>query len=178
VIWHSLLEGAFTFDDDGQHDDERELPANVVPRVAARGVRDDLGRAGLRMPARGRIDLGALHASGLLPSATEPVAVIGTGECAFEPFLLAEALERAGYPVHLQCLSRSPARLGAAIEATLDCRDPYTEGVGYYLHNPPPPEQFCIVVHEHPLTAPLVDDGRHWLHLPIPASTCERAPCK
>ncbi|MCF7984333.1 MAG: phosphoribosyltransferase domain-containing protein [Thiohalocapsa sp.] len=168
VIWHSLVEGAFTFNDDGQDDGARELPVNVVPRVAARGVRGDLGRSGLQMPACSRIDLDALNAIGRLPSGAEPVAVIGTGECAFEPFLLAEALEHAGYAVHLQCLSRSPARLGGAIAATLDCRDPYSEGVGYYLHNPPPREQFCIAVHEHPLTAPLTDDGRYWLHLLIP----------
>jgi len=176
VLWHSLLEGAFTFTDDGQSDGPRELPVNVVARVAALGVRDDLGRSGLRMPVRGRIDLNALNATGGLPSVAEPVGVIGTGECAFEPFLLAETLERAGYTVHLQCLSRSPALLGGAIAATLDCPDPYGEGVGYYLHNPPPSGQFCIVVHEHPLAAPLADGGRHWLHLLIPAGSPERAP--
>ncbi len=61
LIWHSLLEGAFTFDSDGQTDGVRELPMNVVPHVAARGVRGDLGRTGLRMPARGRVDPQRCH---------------------------------------------------------------------------------------------------------------------
>lgn len=168
VVWHSLLEGAFTFTDEGKEKTRCVLPDNVEPLTRARGVRSDLGRRGLHMPGCGRIDLETLNMATRLRAESAPVAVIGTGECAFEPFLLAEALERAGHEVHLQCVSRSPARLGGAIQETLPCQDVYGEGVGYYLHNPPTREQFGIVVHEHPLAAPLTDDGRQWLHLPIP----------
>ena len=169
VRWTSLMEGSFTFIDDGDSTELRVLPGNVHPQNRAVGVRGDLGRQGMRMPAHARLDLRALGYADGLPPMDEPLTVIGTGECAFEPFLFAELLEGDGYDVHLQCISRSPAQRGGAILDTLDCQDPYGEGVGYYLHNPPSPTSFCIAVHEEPIAGPLAADGHAWMHLQIPA---------
>ncbi|ESQ14426.1 MAG: hypothetical protein N838_05665 [Thiohalocapsa sp. PB-PSB1] len=168
IRWHSLLEGAFSFIDEQTPVDPRTLPDNVEPRVHASGVRGDLGRTGLWMPTVAHINPEAPSLADQLPAADTPVRVIGTGECAFAPFLLAEALERLGYDVYFQCVSRSPVRLGGAIQATLECQDPYGEGVGYYLHNPPPAGHACIVVLEHPLDGPVASAARQWLHLMIP----------
>jgi hypothetical protein len=142
--WHSLLRGNFAFVPDADFT-PAELPPDVEARQAPPLARADLGRRALAVPPAGF----AAPALGLPELARDrPVAVIGTGECAFDAFLLAEALENAGYRATVQCASRSPILAGGAIRATLPWPDPYDEGVGYHLHNPPGAEATCVVLGE------------------------------
>jgi len=158
--WHALLEGTFKFEPDADFR-PGELPANVEAASVPQWARDDLGRRGVAVPAGGfpgpAIDLGVLEQN-------RPFAVVGTGECAFQPFLLAEALETAGYVATVQCTSRSPVQIGGAIAATLSCPDPYGQSVGYYLHNPPLPSCVGVSVSERDCGEPPVVAGGHWFH--------------
>jgi len=61
--------------------------------------------------------------------------VLGTSEFVWQPFLLAERLERQGEDVRFGAVTRSPARQGHAIERTLAFRDNYGLGLPNYLYN-------------------------------------------
>ena len=158
--WHALLEGTFRFEPDAAFR-RGDLPANVEATSVRQWARDDLGRCGVAVP-RGGFRAPMIDAGNFTQG--RPVAVVGTGECAFQPFLLAEALELAGHMVTMQCTSRSPVLIGGAIEATLICPDPYGQSVGYYLHNPPSRHCVGVSVSERDCGGPPVVTGGDWLH--------------
>ncbi len=133
VSWHSLLSGRFAFVPDADFL-PGTLPTDVEPCRSPPPARADLGRRALAVPYGGFPSPPIPHEA--LPPPC-PIAMIGTGECAFEPFMLAEALESEGYTPTVQCVSRSPILTGGAIRSTAVWPDPYDEDVGYYLHNPP-----------------------------------------
>lgn len=153
VSWHALVTGAFDFVPEHRFR-PGILPGNVVPRAhVAAPARDDLGRRGVLMPIEGLVvtppTLAPSHGEG-----SAPIAAIGVGECALPSFLHAEALAAAGHPVTVQCTSRSPVRPGGAIAWSLGCEDPYHQGVGYYIHNPPDQNATWLVVSETGAGAP------------------------
>lgn len=147
VSWHALLTGSFTFVPEQGFKPGR-LPDNVDAAAApAAPARDDLGRRGVLMPAGGL----AVSRHGIaLPACNTAasIAAIGVGECALPSFLHAEELAAAGYRVTVQCTSRSPVKPGGAIAGSLVCEDPYHQGVGYYLHNPPEDQATWLIVSE------------------------------
>ncbi len=147
VSWHALLTGSFAFvPEHGFH--SGSLPGNVTAAATpAAPARDDLGRRGVLMPAEG---LAVTHHGIELPArdTDASIAAIGVGECALPSFLHAEALAAEGYRVTVQCTSRSPVKPGGAIAESLACEDPYHQGVGYYLHNPPADQATWLVVSE------------------------------
>ncbi|MBX9952809.1 MAG: phosphoribosyltransferase family protein [Candidatus Obscuribacterales bacterium] len=63
------------------------------------------------------------------------VLVLGTGEFAYPPFLLAEFLESRGVDVFYQSTTRSPIMAGSAIEHKLIFMDNYEDGINNYLYN-------------------------------------------
>lgn len=136
----SLLEGGFEFRPDPAY--RTAPPAQVTARRPSRFARADTGRTGLPMPAPFRPQ--AVEA---LPAG--PLVVVGTGEFAFQPFLLAEQLEQQGRDVLFQSTTRSPIHEGNAIRRKLTFADDHGEGVANYLYNLPSDRQ-AVVVYEHP----------------------------
>ena len=164
IAWCSLLDGQFDFaPTPGTR--PAVLPADVAARRPGWPARADQGRRGLLMPAGGSRP----PALALPPAAcSRALAVIGTGECAFAPFLAAEGLELAGLDVTFQTTSRSPVMPGGAVGHSVACPDPYGEGVGYYLHNPPGAQRLTIALYEDPLACEAPHPGLAWLRYPIP----------
>ena len=154
VSWHALVTGSFDFVPDRCFQ-SLMLPDDVVAAAHATApARDDLGRRGVLMPIEGLAvshQAIAPHPKGL----SEPICAIGVGECALPSFLHAEALAAGGHPVTVQCTSRSPVRPGGAIAWSLGCEDPYHQGVGYYIHNPPHRDATWLVVSETGAGAPM-----------------------
>ncbi len=164
VRWVSLLDGQFTYEAESGAAPVA-LPTDVDSRGSGWVARADLGRCGLSMPARGfRPPAIAIQAD----DTARPLAVIGTGECAFAPFLVAEALELAGWDVTFQTTTRSPVLPGGAVARTVACPDPYGEGVGYYLHNPPGAERLAVALYEQAGACEAPHPGLDWRRYTIP----------
>lgn len=92
-----------------------------------------------RVGARDAPALPARFLETLLPklSARQHIAVIGSGELMHPAYVLARAFENHGFDVSVQATTRSPVRLGGAIESSMVCDDCLGSGADYYLHNPP-----------------------------------------
>ena len=117
-------------------DTVREPAVDPLPRT------DDgrLGRA--RRSVRGCPPALAEHLAGSAPGSPggtgRPVLVLGTGEHVWEPFLVAEALERDGHDVRFGATTRSPILPGHAIRRGLAFGDHEGLGITNYLYNVDP----------------------------------------
>lgn len=160
VSFVSLLEGEFSFHPNSSfepallQDKEDKAPKPLAP------AQRRTGRCGLRLGAN------ASFRPGPRPRQNR-VAIVGTGEFQFLPFLWAEWLERNGFDVFFQSTTRSPIQRGGPIGDSLVFKDEYGEGVDNYLHNPPSPDREIIIAyeravlaHNHSLAAQL--GGRAW----------------
>lgn len=130
--FHSLLRGDYTFDPDPAFD-----PGPIPDVTGAGGFKDDylpvdfgrLGCVGLLTP-----DLdGMTRAAGLRPG--DRVLVLGTGEFAYPPYLLARHLQTRGWDTHFQTTTRSPLMTGAALATALEFVDNYHDGIPNYVYN-------------------------------------------
>ena len=65
----------------------------------------------------------------------EKMLILGTGEFAYPPFLLAERLEAAGFHVLYQSTTRSPIMTGLAIGCRIEHTDNYGDGIVNFLYN-------------------------------------------
>lgn len=67
----------------------------------------------------------------------EKFLVLGTGEFAYPPFLLAEALERSGFNVLYQSTTRSPIMVNdeLAIRCRIEHTDNYGDGIVNFIYN-------------------------------------------
>ena len=140
----SLFEGAFDFIPDPNFNPS--LPGQVTALRPTRYARSDLGRCGIDPQSQSH-KMNALSDalfSELDPD--RPVTIVGTGEFAYQPFLLAEWLERRGLDVLYQSSTRSPILLGDAISESLTTNDEQGEGVSNYLHNPPHSERRQVII--------------------------------
>ena len=118
--------------------DEAREPA-VDPLARADDAR--LGRA--RRSVRGcppalAASLAASSAASSAAGTRGPVLVLGTGEHVWEPFLVAEALERDGHDVRFGATTRSPIRPGHAIRRGYAFADHEGLGITNYLYNVDP----------------------------------------
>lgn len=150
IRFESLLEGSFNFEPNP--DFHPRLPGQVSSRQKAIGPRSDLGRRGidiLEFSSQFKNSLSPL--SGL--SKELPVAVIGTGEFTYVPFLLAEYLENQGFEVSFQSTTRSPILASKVIKNSLSFLDEHGEGVSNYLHNPPLSHEQVVIAYESELCA-------------------------
>ena len=77
---------------------------------------------------------------------TRPVLILGSGEHVWEPFLLAEALERQGIDVKFSASTRSPILTGHDIRCAFAFRDHEGLGISNYLYNVNPDDYSTIVV--------------------------------
>lgn len=85
-------------------------------------------RAGILSEERARRDYVAI-------SKKERVLVLGDGEHSYEALLIAEEIERQGGIAAVQCITRSPALLGHAIESVSYFNDAYGSGAPCFLYN-------------------------------------------
>jgi hypothetical protein len=132
----SLTQGKFSF---VQENELRNVP-QITDRIdqcilAPRGMRHG-GCKPQQLPDRWRIDA----------KPKQKTLVIGNGEYGFQPFLLAEELERMGAEVHLMATTRSPILLGGAISHIRFF--PAISGEGYteYLYNVPEKHNYDRVI--------------------------------
>jgi hypothetical protein len=132
VACHSLLAGSFRFEEDPAFD------PGVVPDVTGDGGCKDAylnanhGRLGLQRPLA--LDLDALIAdSGVEPG--QRLLVLGSGEFAYPPYLLARRLEQRGWDVHYQSTTRSPLLVDGDLHSVLEFGDNYHDGIPNYVYN-------------------------------------------
>lgn len=95
------------------------------------------------LQSSGNSRLGVWHNSTSLQKAptvkeNERIAVIGTGEFVWSPFLLAEHLEKQGATVTFSATSRSPINIGKAIKSKITFKDNYGFGINNFLYNVDP----------------------------------------
>ena len=93
--------------------------------------RMDWGRLGVSSHASGWGGIDRLNSARV----GERVLVVGTGEYVWWPFLYAEQLEQNGTHVRFSSVSRSPIRIGHAIESGIAFADNYGLGIANYLYN-------------------------------------------
>ena len=145
-----MLEGSFDFKPNLEF--RPQLPGQVNSRHKAAGPRSDLGRRGidiLEFSSQLKNSLSVLSSL----SKELPVAVIGTGEFTYVPFLLAEYLQTQGFEVSFQSTTRSPILESEVIQNGFSFLDEHGEGVSNYLHNPPLSQQQVVIAYESELCA-------------------------
>jgi hypothetical protein len=131
---HSLLRGTFDF--------EPDLAFNPgdAPSVVGRGdFKDELlaanhGRLGVRTPRE--YDLDAIITNLASHRACSGgLLVLGSGEFAHPPYLLARRLEELGHEVYFQSMTRSPLLVDGDLTSALEFTDNYGDGMPNYLYN-------------------------------------------
>ena len=105
----------------------------------------------------------------------EAILVLGTGEHVWQPFLLAEALERQGATVRFGATTRSPIAVGHAIGSAIAFSDNHGSGVAHYLYNVDPGAYDRIVLCcETPAASvdPRLLEALRWPDVLSDVSTC------
>lgn len=112
-----------------------DAPVPVMPsvNVTARGsvpvsTRQDWGRLGMD---ESYCETG----KSLVTERGEKILVLGSGEFVWQPFLLAERLERDGAEVRFSSLTRSPIAVGMAIQSAIAFSDNYGLGIPNFVYN-------------------------------------------
>lgn len=130
--FHSLLRGDFEF-----HPDPSFQPPQLEIRSSQGQFWDDIvpanfGRLGIQ-----RELLLPFEQTKLLDDLqpTDQVLVLGSGEFAYPPFLLARWLESHGMNVQFQTTTRSPILLGDDIASSISSTDNYHEEIPNYVYN-------------------------------------------
>jgi len=124
----NLLAGHFSFQ---QHADfNPKLPDNIDGGITKTQARKDTGRLGLRM---NQLSYRMMSP----PEKSEPMVIIGQGEFVLQPYLWAEALEKAGMDVLFQSTTRSPIIPGDAIERKIEFSDNNTPSTTQFCYNLP-----------------------------------------
>lgn len=114
---------------------QKRSPLPVMPNVniTASGQvtitgKQSWGRLGMTIPAN---DLGLfIHVS-----EGEKILVLGSGEFVWEPFLLAERLEKQGAIVKYSSTTRSPISTNFAIQSAITFTDNYGLGIPNFVYN-------------------------------------------
>ena len=125
----SLVQGDWHWQ---QHPDA-PTPSMPDVNVSTRGSvaivgKQSWGRLGMVQPAA---DLG----TAIQPLPAERVLVLGSGEFVWEPFLLAERLEKFGAAVRYSSTTRSPIAVGFAIQSAIAFTDNYGLGIANFVYN-------------------------------------------
>lgn len=127
----SLLRGRFSFEPDPGF---RPDPIDVNGSGGAKNayLPTNFGRLGLcGLPALAL----ERHIADLDLAPASRVLVLGSGEFAYPPYKLAEALEAAGHEVWFQTTTRSPVLVGGAIGSALSFEDNYFDGIPNFVYN-------------------------------------------
>lgn len=125
----SLVQGTWQW----EADPNAPLPIMPNVNVTASGSvpiigKQSWGRLGMTTPAG---DLGA----SITASLGEKILVLGTGEFVWEPFLLAERLEKQGARVKYSSTTRSPISTNFAIQSAITFSDNYGLGIPNFVYN-------------------------------------------
>lgn len=131
----SLFEGKFEFVPD-QHF-KAQLPHDVDKEICKKPCLDTVGRQGCRMPMELQPSDESLVEAIYDQAEGDEIAIIGTGEHLFLPFLVAEQIEQQGGQVVFQSTTRSPVivdgkTIANASEITID-RD--GQAYRHYIYN-------------------------------------------
>jgi hypothetical protein len=132
IRFHNLLQGSFALEEDAQFD-----PGPIPDVTGGDDFKDDCltrnhGRLGVRGPLSFDLDR-LIRSSEIRPG--ERLLVLGTGEFAYPPYLLARRLEERGWDVHFQSTTRSPLLLDRDITSALEFVDNYHDGMPNYVYN-------------------------------------------
>ncbi|SFU44542.1 phosphoribosyltransferase domain-containing protein [Xenorhabdus koppenhoeferi] len=125
----SLIEGNWQWDAD------ISAPVPVMPQVnvTARGKVSIIGQQ-----SWGRLGLDEIQCdigADIHTTADEKVLVLGSSEFVWQPFLLAERLEKEGASVIFGSTTRSPISCGHAIQSVMAFTDNYGLGIPNFLYN-------------------------------------------
>ncbi|CCW31862.1 conserved hypothetical protein [Xenorhabdus nematophila F1] len=125
----SLIEGSWQWEAD------ISAPVPVLPQVnvTAQGKVSIIGRQ-----SWGRLGLDEIQCdigTDIHPIAGEKMLVLGSSEFVWQPFLLAERLEREGALVMFGSTTRSPIACGHAIQSVMSFTDNYGLGIPNFLYN-------------------------------------------
>ena len=101
-------------------------------------------RYGWTVPLRLRADL----ARQVRFPAGSTIRVVGDGELMHAAYLVAQALDAAGFETTVQSTTRSPILLGGAITERVTFQDHYGDGIVNFLYNPPAVGAQVVFVHE------------------------------
>lgn len=103
------------------------------------------------------------------------VLVLGTGEHVWQPYLLAENLEKQGFDVMYSSITRSPISLGHVINSKLEFTDNYTGLIPNYLYNVNPDDYDHIIICSETPTGNISEQLLSALNSPIVLSDMENA---
>ncbi|MEI6206769.1 MAG: phosphoribosyltransferase domain-containing protein [Desulfuromonadales bacterium] len=132
IDYAQILRGGFTFTPDSSFIIDEEIDVRGGTERKDLFFTVNWGRFGIRgIPELDfpRLTSGCNFASG------DRILVLGSGEFAYPPFLLAEYLEGCGYDVRFQSTTRSPIMLGNDIRSRLRFTDNYGDGIANFLYN-------------------------------------------
>ncbi|MDX7986977.1 adenine/guanine phosphoribosyltransferase [Xenorhabdus sp. 12] len=125
----SLVEGNWQW----EADVSSLAPMMPDVNVTARGEVSIIGRQNW-----GRLGLDAIECdigTDIHAKAGEKILVLGSSEFVWQPFLLAERLEREGASVKFGSTTRSPISCGHAIQSVMAFTDNYGLGIPNFLYN-------------------------------------------
>jgi len=165
VAWVWLRSGRLRFDDHHNADLDG-ITVNVSGNGACkRHLLGWPGRLGLPAPVRLPHDavsqVTALFQTG--HTDPRPLLVLGSGECNAPAFLLARALQNAGFNVCVQSTTRSPIHVGTDIRSACQFLDNYEDGIANFLYNMVASDyREIIICHETPLNAALQNRLQAW----------------
>lgn len=122
------------------------------------------GRLGLDAPISLENDVvEQLCGSGFSLDKSQPILVLGTGECNAPAYLLARELESYNFKVKVQSTTRSPIHQGNDIERVCQFEDNYDDGIANFIYNLNPDDYRDIILcHETPLCPALHDLLHQW----------------
>lgn len=114
VNFEHLMRGSFTFDKNPDYN--ADLPAGTDKGLANEISYKTWGRCGVKMP----VDITEADWLPHFKSGEKKIAIIGTGEHLFKPFLIAEAIEKTGKSVLFQSTTRSPVFQDGEVITSID----------------------------------------------------------
>jgi len=143
----SLLDGQFSFQKTKNFN--TNFPLNTASEPSKTKCRSNLGRTGATVKEISKyrfINEAGSYLDVDNISNNNQYAIVGTGEFTFQPFLIAEELERLGYDVLFQSTGRSPIIEGTCINNKIIFFDKRDSSV-HYLYNLPD-DRSVIVLYE------------------------------
>ena len=123
---HAVLKGSMRWQAGEAQAQSKLASSSNTPGVAPlQGMRS---RIGITAPE-------AAKRRGVQPNSGERILVLGDGEHSYEALLVAEEIEAKGGIAAVQCITRSPALLGNAMQSVSRFSDAYGSGAPCYLYN-------------------------------------------
>lgn len=123
---HAILRGAMNWE---------KNPDQVSPQLASTSNGVGTAPAAGMGSRSGLLDTERAFRVSVEPKAGERILVLGDGEHSYEALLIAEEIEAKGGIAAVQCITRTPALLGHAMETVSHFDDAYGSGAPCHLYN-------------------------------------------